>query len=69
MVDIFDEGSRLIQAAGTEIDRKHHLSAGFLSPVGKFVNADQVRLRGAPGKIEAPRAILLRTYAVFPIVG
>ena len=69
VVDVFDEGPRLVEAAGTEIDRQHHLGAGLFGPVGEFVNADLVRLRGAPGKIEPPRAVLLWADAILPIVG
>ena len=69
VVDVFDEVARLVEAARAEIDREHHLGAGLFGPVGEFVDADQVRLRGAPGKVEPPRAAFLRADAVFPIVG
>src|SRR5690348_7831593 len=55
VVDIFDEGPRLVEASGTEIEGQHHFSARLLGPLGEFMDADQIWLRGAPGQVEPSR--------------
>src|SRR6185312_293238 len=69
MVDILDEVARRIEAARAEVDRQHHLGTGGVAPVGEFMNADLIALRGMPGEVEPHRALLLRPDAVFPVIG
>ncbi|EGE61069.1 hypothetical protein RHECNPAF_1260048 [Rhizobium etli CNPAF512] len=68
MIAIFQEVAGGIETAGAEIDGEHRLGIGLLAPVDEFVDADLVGFTGAPGKVEANRALRTRADAIFPIV-
>ena len=69
MIDVLDKITRRIETARAEVDRQHHLGVGRLAPVGEFMHADLIALRGVPVEIEPDRPLLLGADAVFPVIG
>src|SRR5690606_38083641 len=58
----------LVDAAGAEVDRLHHLDVGFARPVDELVQSEGVRLDGVPGAVESAWPVFDRTDPVLPEV-
>ena len=50
VVAVFHKRTRFLGAAQTQIDRHHTFGVCLFAPFEKFVGAEGVRLRHAPGK-------------------
>ena len=66
MIGILYDISRLLRAAGAEIDRVHDLTSGLLCPAGEFVEPNLVGLGCEPRKIQPLRALLDGADTVLP---
>ncbi len=68
VVGVLLELDRLRDAARAEVERQHRLAADLADEVDELAQAEAVALRGPPGEVEAPGALVLRAHAVLPLV-
>ena len=68
VVGVLHQGPGLVDAAGAQVDRLHHLDLSFPGPLHELVEAESVGLEGVPGAVDADRTVLHGPDAVLPVV-
>src|SRR4029077_8026607 len=67
-IAIFHQRGGFLRRTGTKIEPHERKSAHGLAPGHEFIGAEPVAVEGIPRLVEHARTVLLRAYAVQPVV-